>query len=342
MHFTTSLVATQSRHASCPHIAETESKQVITSNDLLHLPIGSSLAYHFHTMLLFMHGSLKDAILPCLAFSMFGAFSGPVLGFEPQPSTDYVIKRSLCAALWIYIAVLLFNLNNQYSPESVAEDKINKPWRPIPARRITSAQTRRIFIMSCPMTLLLTLWLGGFLPLAGLIFLSVWYNDWGGSDHSGISRNFLCAAGYSCFFLGTLEAQLGRPYNVLNPNSMGWILTLGCVILTTIHAQDFRDEEGDKLRGRKTIQSAIGVPASQWTLIIAIMFWTFYIPLQLGMPFAWSLVSFCTGMHLVARLFQAYTRRNLDRDLLVYKSWCFWFCSVVMLPWIKLRLANIV
>ena len=141
MHFTTSLVATQSRHASCPHIAERESKQVITSNDLLHLPIGSSMAYHFHTMLLVMHGSLKDAILPCLAFSMFGAFSGPVLGFEPQPSTDYVIKRSLCAALWIYIAVLLFNLNNQYSPESVAEDKINKPWRPIPAGRITSAST---------------------------------------------------------------------------------------------------------------------------------------------------------------------------------------------------------
>ena len=54
--------------------------------------------------------------------------------------------------LWTWLNTLVFVLANQRLPDAVTEDALNKPWRPIPAGRITMARTRRLLIVAVPLS----------------------------------------------------------------------------------------------------------------------------------------------------------------------------------------------
>jgi 4-hydroxybenzoate polyprenyltransferase len=228
--------------------------------------------YHAHTICLFTYSNLKDTFGPCMIFCISCALSGPVLGFDPSPFKAEIIALLPLAAFWAWITLLGFCLHNQRRRESVEEDTINKPWRPLPAKRITITQTSYLLLATYTIMYLFSSWFGGLRPCIGLTFLQLWYNEWGGSDYNGFVRNFLNAAGYLCFLSGSLEVLIGPSYYVFNPKALTWLLMVGGLICTTIHAQDFRDEEGDRLRGRNTIQSAIGDSASRWSIILAAVF----------------------------------------------------------------------
>jgi hypothetical protein len=59
---------------------------------------------------------------------------------------------------------------------------------------------------------------------------------------------------------------------VLTPQQLMAIIGSAIIIFTTIHAQDFRDDEGDKLLGRKTFTLAYPEFARIATLF-ALIFW---------------------------------------------------------------------
>jgi len=49
-----------------------------------------------------------------------------------------------------FYSLLIFDLAKQQSLESVEEDRVNKPWRPIPSGQITSEQTREAILYTAP------------------------------------------------------------------------------------------------------------------------------------------------------------------------------------------------
>jgi 4-hydroxybenzoate polyprenyltransferase len=272
-----------------------------------------------------------------MIFSLSCAFSGAVVGFDSPPlKLDALLARLPLSVFWTWLSIFVFCMHNQRQPDSVIEDSINKPWRPLPARRITIRQTNFLLVATYPIWYVCSWQFGGFRQCVGLTFLQLWYNEWGGSELSGAMRNTLNAAGYSCFLAGSLEVLLGPEYDVYNSKALEWLLMVCGLIITTIHTQDFRDEEGDRQRGRNTVQSFIGDAASRWIIIFASIFWSVFIParLELGVG-GWLLCGSAAGV-LIFQIVQGLVARTLEKDVLAYKTWCFWFISVLLLPWVRL------
>lgn len=94
-----------------------------------------------------------------------------------QPSRSEVFQRLLINIAYNWSNVLSFGFANRQASESIAEDRINKPWRPIPTGRITSDQTRRVILILTPLTLRFNYCLGVW-EQGMLIHIATWlYNN---------------------------------------------------------------------------------------------------------------------------------------------------------------------
>ncbi|KAK3682786.1 hypothetical protein B0T22DRAFT_471968 [Podospora appendiculata] len=287
--------------------------------------------YHAYTIWLFPYSNLKDTLLPSTAFALSTSLSASTFALPPLPGTE-ILSRLLIAVSWTWLAILMFCLHNQHRPSSVLEDATNKPWRPIPAGRITIPQTDALLAAAYPLWLAVSWHLGAIRPCIVLTVLTVYYNELGGSEQGGLARNALNAAGFGCFFAGALQTLLGAQHDVYTPQAIAWLAMVCLVIFSTIHTQDFRDEEGDSLRGRVTVISTLGDAISRWLAVVAAGFWSVFIPVTLGLGGA--VLGLCCGMAglLVFHLLRGLWRRTVERDVLAYKMWCAWFVSVLMSP----------
>lgn len=76
------------------------------------------------------------------------------------------------------------------------------------------------------------------------------------------------------------------------------------VFCTTIHAQDFKDTEGDRIVGRKTLP-IIAPVASRRMLMLALLLWSFVLSvvwnLHLVLAFVIIALGSFTGMRFVAK-----------------------------------------
>ena len=171
-----------------------------------------------------------------------------------------------------------------------------------------------------------------------LTCLTIYYNEFGGSELGGFTRNLLNASGYSCFFAGTLQGILGQEYDVYNPKAAAWLIMICLMIFTTIHIQDFRDEAGDVLRGRKTVQTKLGDTASRWVVIIAAFFWSGFIPTTLGLDHELVLICCLFASVMSFLLLRCLWLRTVARDIKAYMAWCLWFMSVLLSPWIHIAI----
>jgi hypothetical protein len=103
--------------------------------------------------------------------------------------------RVALAVAWTWLHLITFNFSNQY--RSVAEDKLNKPWRPIPAGRIRLATADRLRWLGCAVCLSLSA-LGGralFLSSAAFLVTAIAYDETTLSKHwSG--KNVMGAIAY--------------------------------------------------------------------------------------------------------------------------------------------------
>lgn len=288
----------------------------------------------------FTESNMFTFVIPNTLFGLASALAGPVLLDQQPPSQtalaaqlSFLVVRSLPVFLFNFINLLNFDLSNQRFPESVKEDEANKPWRPVPTGMISPEETRRTLLYTVPLALTINFALGAWQQGLFIEVLIWYYNDLRGGDE--LSRDAIIAVAYGLFNHGSFQIAAGSE-GAINQHGIIWMVMISGVILTTMHIQDLKDQEGDKRRGRKTIALVYGDGAARRALAWLVPFWSlacpsfwmmvslhskgmqdssfasvvalYAVPIALGGPVAWSVLF----------------KQTPADDARTWKLWCLW------------------
>ncbi|KAG9309607.1 UbiA prenyltransferase family-domain-containing protein [Chiua virens] len=271
------------------------------------------IGYHFHTLYLFTKNDIMTAIIPV---TLFAVASAPLCSFSH-------IFRSV---LWVWLHVLQFNLPNQIkAPE---EDRVNKPWRPIPAGRVTLYNVTIFRWLIVPLCLVYSSFYSIQLVFASIEMqlFTLWYNDLGGDRH-WLLKNILPAFIYAFTELGGTLSAGCDPTRVSETAKLAVQLTV-VVFSSTLQCQDFKDVEGDRLTGRRSIPIVFPV-TSRFVAGFGLPMWSLFL------CWIWDIDWFCTlafvtyGGFVGARFFFLRTR---DADKWSCKYYSIWFSLHHLLP----------
>jgi len=124
----------------------------------------SDLLFHMHTIWLFPRSNLLEVVIMPFVFAIVSVAASPVLGFPAPIIPMDIVQKAPQMLFWSWSNLLLFGIHNQLAPDSIMEDRANKPWRPLPSGRITSQQSK-IFLALIYPAVALHCWIhGGFKP----------------------------------------------------------------------------------------------------------------------------------------------------------------------------------
>ena len=274
----------------------------------------------------FSESDFGTFVLPNTAFGIFGALSGTRLAEGILPSSFEILLKLPLALAFNWYSVLLFELANQRTPESVKEDSINKPWRPIPSGRVEPDQVRKAMLLLIPLSWAANYSLGVWTEGLMIQVLTWAYNDLGGGDE--IIRDAVIAVAYGFFNLASLKIALGQQAGVAWGGYV-WICVISGVILTTMQVQDLKDQEGDETRGRKTIPLVFGDQFSRVTIAVFVCIWSGAGVVFWGMSWIKYAVTGAAGALVVARVL---TKKGVSADRATWKAWCLWTVSLYCLP----------
>lgn len=250
---------------------------------------------------------------------------------------------------WLWLHLLILDVSNQRLGDSIAEDVMNKPWRPLPAKRLSQAEAQSLLLFTIPLAMSLSLVTGqtAYVPSTTLICLSWLYNDLEGSSVSIITRNLLNALGLTCFGWGALAVLAGPGAQLVLPKAAVWMAITASIIFTTIHVQDFRDEVGDRERGRRTIALVYSPVVARGSCALLVLIWSVVAPafwfVEHSYSYSEALIAgalpTCTwwawvvsvGLGVgVGGLLMARKGQKMDEHALT--AWCAWVTWVYMLP----------
>ncbi|KUI56625.1 Digeranylgeranylglyceryl phosphate synthase [Cytospora mali] len=307
--------------------------------------------YHLHSLLLFTYSDIKTVIVPQAIFALASYFSHHDLISTPHtgpPSTIiFTLWRLLQMISWLWLHLLILDVANQSLTDSIAEDAINKPWRPLPAYRLSQAEARLVLFFAIPLAMALSLLTGltAYLPSTTLICLAWLYNDLEGSSVSIVTRNLLNALGLTCFGWGALAVLAGPGAQLDLPKAAVWMAMTASIIFMTIHVQDFRDEAGDRERGRRTIALVYSPVVARGSCALFILIWSVIAPAfwagkntslvamnaDTHPMYAWWVGAVSVGLGAgVGGLLLA--RRGQKADEHALTVWCLWVAWVYLLP----------
>ncbi|KAI0384997.1 hypothetical protein F5Y04DRAFT_268981 [Hypomontagnella monticulosa] len=276
------------------------------------------LLYHLHTVYLFSRDNIKDIICIGFVFGTLNSLVAPLFSMGPPLSFNRVPFASYKMLLWSWSNLFLFNLHNQRHPSSISEDVLNKPWRPIPAGRITSAQATRLMYLMYPITLLISLEVGGLGPCILEAFCCLWYNEWGGAANPFL-KNLLNGLGFAWFLSGPFEVATGHSILAGNDKAVIWV-----AILTY-----FRDMDGDRAAGRNTVPLVIGDKVARIVVLLGVAGWTGAACWYWEVSWIESLIPWASGGLMVGNLFY---NRSREGDSFSWKLFPAWLLSLFLLP----------
>lgn len=286
-----------------------------------------------YTLWLFTLSDIMTFVVPQTAFGVLSALSGPLLTAQSTPNLTRILWRLPYTVFWTWLNTFVFTLANQRRTESVLEDKLNKPWRPLPAGRVSEEDTKRLLFVSIPVSLAIIHFGLGASQETMLLFCLTWmYNDLGGSDDNFIVRNLVIASAYPLYGSGALRVTCNTPGDIINSNITSWSLMIGGIIFTTMHVQDLKDMVGDKARHRQTAPLVVGEMPTRYFLGCAIscwsticsMYWRCNLALSVGLTAYAGLISY-----------RLLFLRSSDADRMTWKLWSYWLICVYGLPLAK-------
>ena len=290
------------------------------------------ILFHLKTLWLFASNDIKSIIGPETAFGIFSALSGPLMTKNSSPNLFVIIGRVPRVVFWLWLNLLLFTISNQSLPGSVKEDSINKPWRPIPSKRISLVNARRLLLAVIPLVFLSTFYLGAVEVSVALMVFTWMYNDLGGADDNFFVRNLLNLFGFVSYSLGATLIASDSKYCSLNVTAYQWLAIVGMIVLTTLQMQDLVDQEGDRARGRMTLPLLVGDWTARCTVAIPVAAWSLICPAFWELGIIGYAGPVAIGSIVVFRVLMT---RGLTADQLTWKVWYFWTVSLYALPLCK-------
>lgn len=290
------------------------------------------IPYHLHTIWLFTHSDALPVTSTVTLFAISSALASSIFDRESLPMT-FVLGRVPIIAFWMWNMILPFTIGNQRSPAAIEQDKINKPWRPLPSNRIQPEQADTLLLLSYALSICVGYFLGGFWQSVALAGLDYWYNDLAGGDRNWFVRNFVNACAFSCYNSGALEIAIGATSTTaFNSTAWKWLLMTGTIVLSTIHTQDLQDQVGDAQTGRSTIPVILGDKIARWVTAIPIAFWGY------AACTFWELdIVRCFPLLIVnaVLVYRILCKRTVSDDEVTWKVWNGWMWTVYLLPLIK-------
>ncbi|THU92638.1 hypothetical protein K435DRAFT_671769 [Dendrothele bispora CBS 962.96] len=223
-------------------------------------PFFCSVFYTVYTFWLFNCSDMKTIVYPVGVFA--ASLTSPKLN----------IGHIAAAVCWIWFVLLGVSVTNQSLGDSPQEDSLNKPYRPIPAKRISvnSARALRWWLIPATICYSAVLHPNSLTYTVSIAALTFLYNECGGHSH-WLTKNMCCGAYYFLFelihgdFLDGMKMQ-NKQYAAT--------ITSACIICTSAHAQDFRDMRGDAMKKRSTLP--LSFPSfSRLTMPILLIAWSF-------------------------------------------------------------------
>ena len=264
--------------------------------------------------------------MPNTSFGILSALAGSFLLHGQPPTSLQILQRLPLVVLFNWANVFIFELANQRSPESIKEDSVNKPWRPIPSGSVTAEQARKTLLAAVPIVMTINYVLGVWEAGVPIHILTWLYNDLRGGDE--IVRDLIIAAAYGLFNLGSLQIAM-RDEALIRDEGYVWIAIVSGVILTTMQVQDLKDKAGDKLRGRKTMPLVVGDAASRWMIASFMPFWS-VVCAAFWHAEPWMYAVLMTPAAYVE--YCALFMRDATHDSRTWKLWCFWLATLYILP----------
>ncbi|KAN0142074.1 UbiA prenyltransferase family domain containing protein [Lactarius tabidus] len=270
---------------------------------------------------LFTRSDLKTILLPVTLFA-----------FLASPSTTP--DRMFFSMLWTWLHLLQFCVSNQsLDPE---EDSSNKPWRPIPTGLISVDAARSLRWMLMPLCLSVSVRLEAYWQGISLALAFLAHNEFGLHSHLFL-RNICNAWGYASFNAGAFAIASGQ--TTISTRSEISFAINALIIVSTIYAQDFRDEIGDKRMGRRTIP-ILWPEGSRIGIFMVLIAWS------LGLSWACELGSFFAVPFCVLAMFvgsRFLWKRTAEADQRSYRYYNIWLAAaqVVHVPVIAATLSQI-
>ena len=288
------------------------------------------IKFHCQSLWLFTYSDLKTTVGPNFVFGAANAPASLMYGLEPpkQALKNVYLVRLPLVLLWIWINLLPFNIDNQRNAAAIKEDKLNKPWRTLPSKRMTPQQAWHLMLVLYPLALALSLSAGGIRQSVGLVVIGTWYNNFGGGDSNCFVRNLLHACGHVCFTSGAMEVALGFPLP-LETRLIQWFCMIAAMVFTTGHLQDMYDQEGDSQTGRKTVPLVIGDMAARWIIAIPMVIWGLACPYFWNGGIAVRIVSLSLAVTVAVRSLLVTT---VEGDRMTCKIWNAWMTLVFLMP----------
>lgn len=284
----------------------------------------------------FTKNDLFTFSLQCVFFGVALSFAKDARTAPDPPTFNQVLSRLPGSCLIQFMSQLLTNLDNQREPASVIEDRINKPWRPIPSGMITPDQTRRLLLCLVPVYLALGYALGVWNMALVVVTINFIYNDLGGSGEL-LVRDVVLGIAYIIHQMGALQITLGSGEyrtdmagDLVSPRGYAWAAMSGLLVVTTIPIQDIKDQEGDRQRAnRKTMPLVIGETATRYYLAVMIPFWAVVGTVFWGTPVWYAVPLVAYGLYISWRLL---AMRNPVDDEASWRNWTRWQLLAYALP----------
>lgn len=288
----------------------------------------AQVAFHLKTCYLFLKSDLKTVILPWTLFGLSHAIAAPILDAPTSASTLSIFARLPLAVFWLLINLLPFTIGNQCGEQAIREDKVNKPWRPIAAERITAEHAKKLEFTCHAIAFFISRQTGGAIQALTILISGIAYNNLGFGDNNWITRGLLCGIGYIAFGTGAMEVMLGAE-KAYSATMVEWFALLIVVIAAGVHAADIYDQEGDYMVGRDTLPLAIGDLLSRCVLAIAIFIPSFLCPWFCGCSVAAYILPVVSGLYVARRTL---IKRGVKADRKTYMLWNLWLVFIYCLP----------
>lgn len=285
---------------------------------------------YLHCLWLFTFSDLKTMVWPSAAFATLNFIAMSKASDADDKSfllaIRYIFFRLPYIIGWAWINLLSFSIDNQRQPGAVDEDMINKPWRPLPSRKISSSHARRLTILTKSVALAMSCLIGGTFECVLLIALGYLYNDKNGADKNWVTRNFLNALGFVCFASGALDVAVSGSNDL---DAARWLCIIGAVIFSTVHIQDMYDQVGDRARGRNTVPLALGDSFGRWSVAVSVVLWSYFCPLYWKSNVLGLTTPVILGALIALRIL---TMKSVKEDQKTFRLYNIWLVSLYSLP----------